>query len=180
MTVPSSQMGKRKATEFRVFYPDAVTAIQSSSTHIHRTRGGRLGGRTYVQTIQDPHTSPVPEQTNPRTEPEDEPSEDPWSANFFQDGNNNAVDSTETVIPPRPARQGAHFLDDYLHYRQSLLEHLLQLDGRLGSRVCSECLADEGLFRCEDCLYPSLFCASCIVELHKRTPFHRLQVRRLQ
>lgn len=164
-------MGKRKAPAFRVFYPDAVTTVPSSSTHIHRTRGGRLGGRTYTQTIQD-----APTLANEPTEPLDEATNNPWSANFFETDSSNTGDSAAIPIPPRLTRPGTNFLDDYLHYRQSILEHLVELDGRLGSRVCSECLADEGLFRCEDCLYPSLHCAACIVELHKRTPFHRLKV----
>ncbi|KAF9487606.1 hypothetical protein BDN71DRAFT_1485287 [Pleurotus eryngii] len=48
-------------------------------------------------------------------------------------------------------------------------------DGRLGGQLCFECTAEEGIYRCKDCLYAVLFCASCIVEKHKRSPFHRIQ-----
>ncbi|KAF9490853.1 hypothetical protein BDN71DRAFT_1510941 [Pleurotus eryngii] len=82
-------------------------------------------------------------------------------------------DTPSTVTSGSTARP-LSYLDDYLHLRQSIIDSLLKLDGQLGSHVCHKCAIDKGIYRCEMCLYPELYCGGCIVKRHVRSPFHRL------
>ncbi|KAF9496955.1 hypothetical protein BDN71DRAFT_1588551 [Pleurotus eryngii] len=174
----SSQVGKRKSSNIRISYPDTVTAAPITSFHIHRTASNRLGGRTYVQRIVEAPTTEAStssvEQTN--SQATDEPTDNPWSDTFF--ANNASVSepsiSTDDVSTSGPTVRPPNYLDDYLRYRQGIVDSLLEIDGRLGSRVCHKCTAEEGVYRCESCLYPELYCAKCVVKCHVRSPFHRL------
>ncbi len=171
-------MGKKKG--FRSSYPESSPAnITSTSFRIHRTASNRLGGRTYVHRIQEAPT----EAATTETHTDNEPNETPWSDSFFagvNDDNRSAVVADhDTTVPAfdqvtsRPAR----FLEDYVEHRQSILDQIIELDGRLGSRLCHDCAIDEGLYRCQDCIYPGLYCATCISGSHTKTPFHRILVR---
>ncbi|KAF9492480.1 hypothetical protein BDN71DRAFT_1591590 [Pleurotus eryngii] len=174
----SSQVGKRKSSNIRISYPDTVTAAPITSFRIHRTASNRLGGRTYVQRIVEAPTTEAStssvEQTN--SQATDEPTDNPWSDTFF--ANNASVSepsiSTDDVSTSGPTVRPPNYLDDYLRYRQGIVDSLLEIDGRLGSRVCHKCAAEEGVYRCESCLYPELYCAKCVVKRHVRSPFHRL------
>lgn len=170
-------MGKRQGPRVRIAYAEPQATRPSTSVQIYRTSTGRLGNRVHIHqaTDTDPiEDNPPEESSNPTV---GQPTDTPWSETFFADNQESIIpqdldeDSGTTNVHHAP-----QFLEDYLEYRQSLLTDIIQQDGRLGGRLCFECTAEEGVYRCKDCLYAVLFCASCIVEKHKRSPFHRIQV----
>jgi hypothetical protein len=66
-------------------------------------------------------------------------------------------------------------------HRESFVKEVVRLSGRGGYRhqeSCAECAEAgvEGVHRCDDCFTGALFCAPCIVKLHRDTPFHRISV----
>ncbi|KAF8205885.1 hypothetical protein K438DRAFT_1506082, partial [Mycena galopus ATCC 62051] len=59
------------------------------------------------------------------------------------------------------------------------LDELLRLEGRgdyRHQRRCAECdvPAAEAAWRCRDCLTDAIFCASCLVTIHRDNPLHRV------
>lgn len=169
-------MGKRKG--IRLSYPDSAPSIPSTSIRIHRTASNRISGRTYVQQIQE---APVQPAETPAA-PEEATTDNPWSESFFASGNNDTIslahdnDMDSTTAPTVAASRPPRFLEDYLQYRQGILDQIIEHDGRLGSRLCHDCAVDEGIYRCQDCLYPGLYCATCMADNHMKTPFHRILV----
>ncbi|KAF8835995.1 hypothetical protein BDN67DRAFT_992252 [Paxillus ammoniavirescens] len=60
----------------------------------------------------------------------------------------------------------------------AFLDELIRLEGRrdyAAGTTCPQC--EQGLpeYRCDDCDSLELFCTNCIVNLHKRSPFHRIK-----
>jgi hypothetical protein len=60
----------------------------------------------------------------------------------------------------------------------SFLQEFFQLDGRghFSHENCADCLLPEPRYRCIDCCSRMLFCQSCLVKNHKRSPYHRVEV----
>ncbi|KAH7918408.1 hypothetical protein BV22DRAFT_981947, partial [Leucogyrophana mollusca] len=58
------------------------------------------------------------------------------------------------------------------------LDELLRLEGR-GScdhgSGCHSCHGAPGLYRCDDCFGPSMWCQSCVVSNHAHNPLHRIK-----
>ncbi|KAF8171200.1 hypothetical protein K438DRAFT_1613251 [Mycena galopus ATCC 62051] len=60
---------------------------------------------------------------------------------------------------------------------ERFLDELLRLEGRgdyRHQRRCAECdvPAAEATWRCRDCLTDVIFCASCLVTIHRDNPLH--------
>lgn len=165
-------MGKRKSTNLRISYPDSRPTVPTTNIHIHRTSSNRLGASTSINRTLEIPATPAPEDEP--SAPGDDAIDNPWSQSFFTSGNDIAIDSAAvtTATAVRPPR----FLDDYIRYRQNIVDHFIELDGRQGQCMCHKCVAEAGIYRCEDCLHPSLWCASCTVDQHMLTPFHRILV----
>jgi len=62
--------------------------------------------------------------------------------------------------------------------RELALDELLRLEGRgaYGGSPCGECSASCPLYRCMDCFGGELFCQKCMVSMHRRSPFHVVEV----
>ena len=67
------------------------------------------------------------------------------------------------------------FLREWITKRESFLQHLLELEGRSDDGLCSRCRANDGHFRCSDCIGDLVHCHECFMECHKLLPFHRIQ-----
>ncbi len=181
------QMGKRKPPNIRVSYPDTPISESSTAIRIYRTNTGRLGNQVHIQqSLNMPIQYGPPAErvvtTDTPGQSQDDERGDPWTDSFFADneaasGMNQDTDETfNTVNSTMATISTTTFLDDYIAYRQSILNELIQQDGRLGSRLCFSCAAEDGLYRCQDCFYCGLFCKQCIVSAHLRSPFHRILV----
>lgn len=46
----------------------------------------------------------------------------------------------------------------------------------MGSRLCYECLDEDGIYCCKDCFQPSLLCGQCMLKGRSSLPFHRILV----
>ncbi|KAF8496376.1 hypothetical protein F5888DRAFT_1614545, partial [Russula emetica] len=71
-------------------------------------------------------------------------------------------------------------LQEWLIFRQSCLDELLQHDGlsdSLDQGHCISCKKIRGLYKCKDCFSGSLLrCRDCVVDAHRDHPFHRVEV----
>ena len=71
-------------------------------------------------------------------------------------------------------------MHSWLNLRSSLLDEIVSLDGPGDNRLdlCNSCSnhPSGSLYRCLECYYSSLQCSNCIVESHKTSPLHRLEV----
>ena len=68
------------------------------------------------------------------------------------------------------------FLREWIPRRESFLQLLLELEGRSGDHLCHQCRANEGHFRCSDCIGDLAHCHKCFMEHHKLLPFHRIKM----
>ncbi|KAH7906366.1 hypothetical protein BJ138DRAFT_1016340 [Hygrophoropsis aurantiaca] len=58
------------------------------------------------------------------------------------------------------------------------LDELLRLEGRGCScpdPKCGICRCSDGIYRCEDCFGPTLWCQVCLLANHTRNPLHRIK-----
>ena len=64
------------------------------------------------------------------------------------------------------------------HSRELTLDEMLRLEGRgaYASSPCAECSAPCPLYRCLECFSGELFCPECIRSVHRRSPFHAVEV----
>jgi len=64
------------------------------------------------------------------------------------------------------------------HSRELALNEMLRLEGRGGyaGSPCGECSTPRPLHRCVDCFGHELFCELCTLLLHRRSPFHIIEV----
>jgi hypothetical protein len=64
------------------------------------------------------------------------------------------------------------------HSRETALDELLRLEGRglYAESPCGGCSSPYPLYRCTDCFGGQLFCQECIVSMHRRSPFHIIEV----
>jgi hypothetical protein len=62
--------------------------------------------------------------------------------------------------------------------REQALDEMLRLEGRgvFAELPCGECSAPLPLYRCTDCFGGELFCQQCILSMHRRNPFHVVEV----
>ncbi|KAJ7453515.1 hypothetical protein FB451DRAFT_1519932 [Mycena latifolia] len=119
----------------------------------------------------NPDIAPLPEPESPRVEI---PSQDfaEFDAEYgpgLQKGPRDPRDSDN------PNEQWAR-LD-----REDFLDELLRYAGRgeyINQHVCAGkgCKAIDPTFRCKDCLYTSLHCQECIVDVHRSIPLHRIEL----
>ncbi|KAH6867699.1 hypothetical protein BKA70DRAFT_1379996 [Coprinopsis sp. MPI-PUGE-AT-0042] len=73
----------------------------------------------------------------------------------------------------------AYMRDWKLNKERLYLREVIERDGLPLTPTCSQCqhsLAAQPIWRCKDCLGPSLFCTSCCGHEHRRNPFHRVEV----
>ncbi|KAF7971367.1 hypothetical protein HWV62_21322 [Athelia sp. TMB] len=59
----------------------------------------------------------------------------------------------------------------------SCLQEILRLEGRgdhMYDTVCPKCKERDPLYRCEDCYGAELYCSTCLVLIHARSPLHRV------
>lgn len=69
-----------------------------------------------------------------------------------------------------------HYLRLYLEQRDELLQNLLDSRGPCDELECSVCSAPTPeLYRCLNCTHTPLYCHSCIVSVHQRLPFHKIE-----
>ncbi|KAF9488406.1 hypothetical protein BDN71DRAFT_1513095 [Pleurotus eryngii] len=160
-------------------YPDTVSPVQSTSIQFHRTSRGRFSQRVRVsEDIAEPDLSPGNGNepgTSSTASTEEPPAEPPWSDDFFANEAFISNDPTGVLhTQSGPHGTATSFLEDYLIYRQSILDELILQDGRMGASACSECLASDMLYQCQDCFHPRLRCRSCILEAHPHLPLHCL------
>lgn len=72
-----------------------------------------------------------------------------------------------------------HPLREWIPHRDAWLAELLRHEGRCGftDMQCPRCQAAQAEIRCSDCNDLTLYCQACTVEMHRRSPYHRLKVR---
>ncbi|KAI9069929.1 hypothetical protein FKP32DRAFT_1537310, partial [Trametes sanguinea] len=71
-------------------------------------------------------------------------------------------------------------LKAWMPYRDEYLDEVLRLEGRCitGDRAdCAMCAGGVADLRCQECLGGLLLCKPCMLNAHRRLPFHRVQVR---
>ncbi|OCH92735.1 hypothetical protein OBBRIDRAFT_704601, partial [Obba rivulosa] len=58
------------------------------------------------------------------------------------------------------------------------LTEMIRLEGRgnLHKDLCLRCHLNSARYHYEDCMDLQLYCKTCVLDLHARLPFHRLQV----
>jgi hypothetical protein len=63
--------------------------------------------------------------------------------------------------------------------RDTVLEEMLRLEGRgvYAGSLCGECFTTSPHYRCTDCFGGELFCQKCTLSMHRRSPFHIVEVR---
>jgi hypothetical protein len=64
-------------------------------------------------------------------------------------------------------------MNQWLTYRSTYLNIILEMEGRSSSPKCSVCSIGHADIKCSDCFGANLFCKSCCLEVHKRSPFHQ-------
>ncbi|KAJ6488184.1 hypothetical protein C8R47DRAFT_978857 [Mycena vitilis] len=83
--------------------------------------------------------------------------------------------SVLTVIYHQDRPLNTSLEDDLEEY----LDALVRCEGRgdyTGQRRCAECgIVDTQAHRCEECFSDALFCAPCLVHLHRDNPFHMVK-----
>ncbi|KAF8520555.1 hypothetical protein JB92DRAFT_2786172 [Gautieria morchelliformis] len=62
----------------------------------------------------------------------------------------------------------------FINRLPDLLDGMFEHDAPMPQLFTCHC-GEEGIFRCLECRKSPRFCASCIVEMHRRLPFHRVQ-----
>jgi hypothetical protein len=67
-------------------------------------------------------------------------------------------------------------LFSWMAERDKYLAEMIMLDARGHEDLCTQCGASDAPFRCLECMGDDLFCTSCLVSNHKRSPFHIIQV----
>src|ERR1700744_225541 len=65
-------------------------------------------------------------------------------------------------------------MNQWLENRSRYLNILLEMEGHTVSPKCSNCSTGHASIRCSDCFGANSFCKNCCLEVHKRSPFHRL------
>jgi hypothetical protein len=65
------------------------------------------------------------------------------------------------------------FLEQFLGYETSYLQHLLNLELPPGNITCTACREVDAQFRCLDCYGPNWWCQACLLQSHSQHPFHR-------
>jgi hypothetical protein len=72
-------------------------------------------------------------------------------------------------------------MHEWMQYADAFLQALITLEGRGHSptNCCSHCRAPEAKarYRCLCCDNLGLVCKLCIVEVHRYSPLHRIEVR---
>jgi CxC2 like cysteine cluster associated with KDZ transposases len=66
-------------------------------------------------------------------------------------------------------------MDEWLPRRSKYLEEILGHDALLNDGMCSHCNAQEGRWRCLDCIGHQGECRECCRRSHQRLPFHRIE-----
>jgi hypothetical protein len=65
-------------------------------------------------------------------------------------------------------------MGQWLQYRSKYLNILLEMEGWAYATKCSICSTTAADIKCSDCFGPNIFCKKCSLDIHKRSPFHRL------
>ncbi|KAG8977493.1 hypothetical protein FRC05_001351 [Tulasnella sp. 425] len=79
---------------------------------------------------------------------------------------------------PRFSKKGAKWRREKLRTRSHcVLLKLYALEEGLADRArkCSTCLGIKETYQCSDCTHAPMLCASCITDVHRYMPFHRLR-----
>jgi hypothetical protein len=63
-------------------------------------------------------------------------------------------------------------MDQWLLLRRKCLDILLEMEGRSPRSKCSICKTHAEI-KCPDCYGSPMFCKSCCIDEHRRSPFHR-------
>ncbi|KAL1740388.1 hypothetical protein HDZ31DRAFT_85463 [Schizophyllum fasciatum] len=77
------------------------------------------------------------------------------------------------IAADEPLREFTKYIDEYM-------EEFMRVDGRgdAAGHNCPTCVKGEerpALYRCTECTGPSMYCSSCIVQVHAKCPFCRIQ-----
>ena len=70
-------------------------------------------------------------------------------------------------------------MEEWKQYIPLFLDEILRLDGRgdfVDQTVCVYCKVQPPSYRCRDCDEDQLCCRECIIDMHLRTPLHRVEV----
>lgn len=70
-------------------------------------------------------------------------------------------------------------LQQWLQFRQEYLDCMMEHEARGHDYVCTQCgpvLETDPIFRCRDCFGGATHCTKCIINQHRRLPFHNIQV----
>ena len=82
-------------------------------------------------------------------------------------------------LPQKKAKLRDQYLERWLEQKGDFLDAMVALEApEEGTMRCTMCgSTDTDLHRCKDCFNPAdLHCAGCIVELHRDSPLHRIEV----
>ncbi|KAM6491207.1 hypothetical protein JOM56_013446 [Amanita muscaria] len=172
-TQPTSKR-KRTSTPFRVARGSTVVNRTSRLTTIRTNARGRRG---YLTEGRHPDPSP-----SVNKELSDDAVPDPPLPDLGQLDNDPG-----TSVPPQPpkpkrTRQNTTStkLLEWLIFRQSCLDELLQQDGladSLDHELCISCKKLDGMYKCKDCFSGGLLrCCDCLVNAHQDHPLHRIEL----
>ncbi|KAM6490236.1 hypothetical protein JOM56_014213 [Amanita muscaria] len=172
-TQPTSKR-KRTSTPFRVARGSTVVNRTSRLTTIRTNARGRRG---YLTEGRRPDPSP-----SVNKELSDDAVPDPPLPDLRQLDNDPG-----TSVPPQPpkpkrTRQNTTStkLLEWLIFRQSCLDELLQQDGladSLDHELCISCKKLDGMYKCKDCFSGGLLrCRDCLVNAHQDHPLHRIEI----
>ena len=64
-------------------------------------------------------------------------------------------------------------MDQWLKSRSRYLHLLLEMEGLTKAPKCSICALTMEI-KCSDCIGGNYFCRTCCLDVHKRSPFHRM------
>src|SRR5258706_9142693 len=68
------------------------------------------------------------------------------------------------------------FLKEYLTRRHGILIDLLRHESLPSRLLCSNCQQSSGTHCCQDCFGSSLWCSACCVLVHRKLPFHHIDM----
>ncbi|KAG5223262.1 CxC2 domain-containing protein [Salix suchowensis] len=174
---------------FSFFVDEPENCDDISYTHISY-EGDSTGLRHATHRI---HLPPSPTHTRNRPEADDnviwhdelttdssDPSEILPDPGNFGDLDVAYIEDLAQLELSDPKRRNRTAADEplltWLPFREQYLLQLLRREGRGRALIsCPGCLTSAAFYRCTDCYDESLYCRTCIVDSHSRTPFHRIE-----
>jgi len=66
-------------------------------------------------------------------------------------------------------------MDAFFKHLDSLQQAIMDSEYPASPGQICRCGEGQALYYCKDCFLSSLYCKSCVVSVHSRTPFHRIQ-----